>query len=688
MFFSFKKIIIFNTIFIILCNPIFSQKFLYWENIDVDAHIRKDGVLEVTEIQSIHFNGDWNGAYRYYDIGLNERMDFISLERKLNNSESWTQLKEGNLKRVDNYEYNRSDKFIKWRSRFESDPPFRNEVIVYRIKLSYYGVVNRLSDGSYELRHDFAFANRERGEDIKKMTVSLTWDESWESTDNTERLATFKTNSSIPPNRGFEVRKRLDYVGDESDLIAYYEDYSDYRIGVLFIIILFLGITQWWIYKRAVEKGILQKHKQFSSWDEVTNSIGDLLPEEVCLLAEHHEEKIIETWITRLMNDNKLWAGKDTSTGEFKLKKLVPDSEFTEVDQKILKGLFVTDSQEVTAEQLKAHYKAKKTSYSLKTDIIHPFNAMVKKFLNQYKKNLSAWEKAVEKMAYSPYVFMALYIGVMYLVDGWESLFPHGIYYDWGIIPAFLFVLGVVSLGSYGLVERRFGFQDLKSNRKKFFIKIYLGSLLPIFALFAATFWDRFISNQFYTVIMGLFALRGFLFLWQSSPKLLLNQIRITLGMISSANFIRERLQSNDECDVPIGLSSYLPALKLVPVLEERIKRGKNDCLYLLPESIQKLTESGEIQAGFLYSNASRIVSSATIGFSSLALGSSLGGNSLTGGMSDGDSGVTGGGGMFGGGGATTSWDCGMEEFASSASYSPPRSGSGGSSGGGGGGGW
>ncbi|MCC5816485.1 MAG: hypothetical protein JJT78_17170 [Leptospira sp.] len=582
--FSFMRSLVI-TLFIALLfsQPLSAEKYLFWESIHVDAHIRKDGVLEVSEIQSIHFHGDWNGAYRYYNVGWNETMEFLSIERKLPNSENWIPLRPGNLNRVDSYEYSFKNNSIKWRARYERDPPFKNQVITYRIKILYYGAVNLLPNGGYELQHDFAFPNRDRGEDIKEMTVSLTWDESWVQEDEVkegggaqvgvggkaeDRQGIFKSIYPIPPRSGFVVRQRLNYIGDKNDLAPYYEDFADYRIGLYLGIIIFLAMTQVWIYRRAVQKGILEKPKLYTTWDEVNNTIGALLPEEVCLIAEH-KGKLIETWITRLMNENKFHAGICPDTGVFKLKKLVPDSEFAEEDQKILKGLFVTGGSEITGEDIKAHYKEKKISYSLYLDIFRRYEGLVKNFIEKFKPtNESFWSDIVSIFDYSPYLFLLMYIMFMFFWDGWESIIPKGAGYSKAEFLRDFVIFLFISIGSAiaahsGLKEKHFGFEDLKSNRKKLFFKSFIGSILLLTIMFILLFWNRFYSYQFYTVFMVLLGIRAFFFLWLASPKYAMNQIRFILDMISSTNFIRSRFQSDDPCDVPIGLSSYLPIFLL-----------------------------------------------------------------------------------------------------------------------------
>lgn len=138
--------------------PALFAKSIWWPNVDVNAWLDRDGVLHVTEQQTIHFDGDWNGGERVFDVRPSQDFVFERMYRIGAGGER-IELTRGWLGDVDRYEEQPGHR-VRWRSRLPSDPPFDQTDITYVLQFRYGRILADLGDGRYRLSHDFFVADR------------------------------------------------------------------------------------------------------------------------------------------------------------------------------------------------------------------------------------------------------------------------------------------------------------------------------------------------------------------------------------------------------------------------------------------------------------------------------------------------------------------------------------------------
>ncbi|MCC5816158.1 MAG: DUF2207 domain-containing protein [Leptospira sp.] len=528
-----------------------NNNILYLDSVHVDALIHQNGNLEITETQSILLHENLVGVKHYYDLRNDEQYHLLSIERKLPDG-TWKMLEEGNLSNFDHYNHNSEERIISWGNRSPDDLTFKSEIIEYRIKSLYIGHIQKTIAG-YELFHDFAFSNRIEGNEIKKLKVNIEWHPDWVVVPHSDinRIFTF---DNLSPNQGFVVSQIFDFQGRTLYWISLDENFSEYRWGIFIFFLIFLAFVQVYINRQIKKKEVFKDSKNFTSWYEVGNALFGLQPEEVCLIAEH-EKYLVSTWLGRLMNENKLWVGVVGASNIYTIKKIAEDSEFSDLDKKIIERLFIGNKTEVSEDELVRHYQQIKQSFNLFHNIKEAFQSKV----DQILIDIISKESKSKKNVYGGIGALMQFIFIIYLVffyfwNDWNSFFPYG--YD-GNSVAFFFII--------------YNFH-----------------------------WDTSVSNYFYTVLMFHIGISSCLFLWRISPKWIVDRIQFTKSLLTAAIFIQEKLDSDNPCDVPIGYSSYLPALGVTSSIEKRIQNGKTDCLYLLPENIQTLINMRNIPSNYL----------------------------------------------------------------------------------------
>ena len=178
-------------------------KTLYWPQFLVDARLDAEGVLHVSEIQAINFNGAWNGGERIFSIRGGQSLQFKGIERI--DGEKIIPLVRGNLDAVDHYDFTDAAT-LRWRSRLPADPEFENTQLTYRIHYAITGVL-RGRDREYKLAHDFGFPDRTGV--IQRFKLNFTLDAPWtglESPISMER-------ANLEPGASEIVRGTLTHTG-------------------------------------------------------------------------------------------------------------------------------------------------------------------------------------------------------------------------------------------------------------------------------------------------------------------------------------------------------------------------------------------------------------------------------------------------------------------------------------------
>lgn len=663
------------------------EKTLHWNSILVDATLKNNGNLVVSETQTIVFNGDWNGAYRKFDLGLGQKIQFQSLEI-LRTDGKWETLSNNSIDSIDSYLWYPIESMVKWRSRNPFDPVFDQKVITYRLNYEYEYILNSLSNTEFQLDHDFGFSDRIGS--INAFTVNLSWEDNWDlyqgsdqawSKDLKQQSAlTFHSSRPLAPGEKMIVKVRFNYKADAA-LLNQRSVWKEYAIRFFHFILLTIiaFCLSALIYLYCKKRGFFAEPIGIKTWKEFESFLTDLSPEEVAILSENG---LVASWMTRLVQEKKL-EFKSKGKEETILRRLVDFEKFHEGDQTILKALFVEDKDTISISELKSHYKKEKKSYSLYNSIYLEYSgSLVKKNLLPNPNSMASkiinflFDKIITKF----YVMIPLSILVFIL--HWLLIDPimntNGI--STGRFAFFCFAIAFSRILMSLLIDDHYGFYDLRHNRVRYFLYRYLLSIVPSFVIFAFFFWSLDIHLEVYYALLGICVFSIFEYLLNTNPIQHIQQIEITLKALALKEFLQSKLLSDKACDVPQKFAAYIPALDLTHSVEYRITSlGRLDCLYLIPEYFEnwetivekQKTSSSPIGSGSNFGSSSSETSASSINSGAIATGIGLGG-------------------LFAGAGASASWSE-MSNFSSSASYSPPSSSSSSgssSSGGGGGGGW
>ena len=190
-----------------LCLPTaaFAQRELYWDALEVTAHLNGRGTLEVVETHTMVFTGDWNGGERTFDLRPRQRLNLTGLFR--DNGGRWQPLTEdASLNSVDDYAWTDS-KTLRWRSRLRTDPPFNRTPLRYQLRYDLSGIL--LKDGNdYLLDHDFAFSDR--AGTITRFELRLTLDAAWEPL---SQINDVFIENNLRPGQGFVLKIPLRFTG-------------------------------------------------------------------------------------------------------------------------------------------------------------------------------------------------------------------------------------------------------------------------------------------------------------------------------------------------------------------------------------------------------------------------------------------------------------------------------------------
>lgn len=619
------------------------EKSLDWNSIQVDAILKNNGNLLVSETQTILFNGDWNGAYRQFELGLGQKIHFQSIEI-LREDGKWETLSNNSVDNIDSYLWYPIESMVKWRSRNPFDPVFNQKVITYRLNYEYEYILNSLSNSEFQLDHDFGFADRIGS--IKSFSVNLSWEDNWDlchgndqvwSKDFNQKSAlTIHASRALAPGDKMIVKLRFNYKANAS-LLNQRSVWKEYAIRILhfFLLTILALCLSALIFLYCKRKGFFAEPVEIQSWKEFESFLADLSPEEVAILSE---KGLVASWMTRLIQEKKL---------EFSSK------------EKEKKSYSLYDS-------IYLQYSAS----LVKKNLLPNPNSMVSKIIN------FLFDKIISKF------YIMIPLSIILFIFHWLFIDPimNANAISTGRFAFFCFAFAFSRILMSLLVDDHYGFFDLRHNRVKYFHYRYLLSILPSFVIFAFYFWSLDIHLELYYTLLGICVFSIFEYLLNTNPIQQLQQIEITLKALALKEFLQSKLLSDETCDVPQKFAAYIPALDLTHSIEYRITSlGKLDCLYLIPE---------------FFENWKAIVEKQKTASSSLRSGSSFGSSSSetsTSSMSTGAIATSIGlGGLFAGAGASASWSE-MSNFSSSASYSPPSSSSSSgssSSGGGGGGGW
>ncbi len=196
--------------FILVTAQSASARSLYWRSIDTVANLEADGTLDVTERQTMVFDGDYNGGYRAFNLRGDQSVELIGIERESPSGN--VTLRAGDLDGVDEYRFV-DPTMLRWRSRRLSDPAFSHQDMVYVLHYRLQNVLSGAGD-RYRLDHDFLFADRKG--DIEHFSLRLTFDPAWRDDSGAPLDPIAKEARDIPPGRSFVMKLDLTHQGATS----------------------------------------------------------------------------------------------------------------------------------------------------------------------------------------------------------------------------------------------------------------------------------------------------------------------------------------------------------------------------------------------------------------------------------------------------------------------------------------
>lgn len=156
------------------------------------------------------FTGDWNGGERGFRLGSDHGLELHGIEREDLETHTRVPLTENkNLSRIDDYAF--TDRTtLRWRSRLPTDPPFQDAERVYILDYTLENILIPMED-EYLLDHDFAFP--ERPGPILSFSLELRLDGLWSPK---EELAERFVREKLQPGESVVVRAPLVYRGEGS----------------------------------------------------------------------------------------------------------------------------------------------------------------------------------------------------------------------------------------------------------------------------------------------------------------------------------------------------------------------------------------------------------------------------------------------------------------------------------------
>lgn len=345
---------------VLLATPLAAQegRSLHWREIHVTAHIDEDGRLRIRERQAMVFDGAWNGGERRFNVRTGQQLELHGLTRIDPVTGATTVLTRAEPDQVDEYDW-AEEHLLRWRSRADSDPPFRDAEIVYELDYSIWPVLVPMGEGEYELRHDFAFTDRHGV--IERFQVDLTLDDAWTSPFGNHIQ---ETATQLEPGRGYVLTVPLRHADGEPALAGSEGASALVRgavaVGALAVpLVVLLGLRRRTreldflapiVPHEAIDAEWLER-EIFSRPAEVVGTAWDR--------AVGGAE--VSALLARLVGEGKLSSRVAEEDGEpvLHLRRLAPLVSFPEHERELLEGLFFDGREETDTQSIAEHYKTK-----------------------------------------------------------------------------------------------------------------------------------------------------------------------------------------------------------------------------------------------------------------------------------------------------------------------------------------
>lgn len=331
---------------------------LHWREMVVSARLDADGRLHVRERQAMVFDGAWNGGERVFDLRWGQDLALNGVARLDPVTGARTPLVSGDLDRVDRFDWTGSET-LRWRSRLESDPPFRNREIVYELDYVIWPVLVPGDDGEYRLRHDFAFPDRDGV--IERFEVELTFDPAWAAPAGARLV---EAAERLPPGRGYTLDVPLRYVGAGEPAAVPVGAPAWARTlavaGALLVPLLVLTGLR----RRAADLDLVAPVTPPEAIDDtwLRDHIFGYQAEIVGAAWDRSVgEAEVAALLARLVEEGKLTSRIEEKAGEpvLHLRRVAPLDDLPEHERDLLEGLFFDGGDSTDTASIRKHYKEK-----------------------------------------------------------------------------------------------------------------------------------------------------------------------------------------------------------------------------------------------------------------------------------------------------------------------------------------
>jgi SAM-dependent methyltransferase len=182
------------------------ERTLSWKSLDVEARLENDGTLVISERHVIRFDGDWNGGERVFRVAPGQELTLFAVDRI--DSRGRTPMSEAGGSGIGLHEYRFDGTTLRWRARNASDRPFRNAERGYVIQYGLRNVIVREGD-AYSLHHDFAFPDRPGP--IERFSAKLELDPAWQPP---EDFQPSYERANLLPGEGAVLKTTLQWKGE------------------------------------------------------------------------------------------------------------------------------------------------------------------------------------------------------------------------------------------------------------------------------------------------------------------------------------------------------------------------------------------------------------------------------------------------------------------------------------------
>jgi uncharacterized membrane protein YgcG len=625
------------------------DRSLYWDAMTVHVQVDAQGMLHVTERQSIVFDGAWNGGERSFELRSWQSLSLQGIAEIDPQTQARTPLREdSDLDDVGDYRLDGT--VLRWRARSADDPPFANTTKTYEIAYSIAGTLFREGD-HYVLEHDLAFP--ERSGTIRTFDATLELDPAWQG----DNVPTRWHEENLQPGEHVFAHASLRHVGVEQPTAVAREmaipttsGSPMLRYGLLGGMIVFMLAQIIALLRREKQHGRLEPPIPLDEIDErwLRDNVFDRAPEVVGAAWDlDTAESEVAALLARLAQQGALKTEvRSTGSGWFKrdvmyMELLCERDRLAAHERELIDKLFIGGSRMTDTDKIRKHYS--KSGFTPAEYIKKGIEAQLPMiFANRLAIPLWARLTTAALLVAAIVTLVISMIGA----PGIEAAVMPAVFVLFG-----LFVLSIVFAYLY-----RANVYELRGRMLRtliglgamygvvaFLLLAGVVALIPL-AMVGVTLWALGLMNSVFNMMR----------VRERNESLQLRR------KLSSARAYFERELKSPSPALKDEWFPYLLAFGLGPKIDKWFKK-------IAPASTRAMTRTSTVTGG----------------------GSSSGSASAP-------PTWTGGGGTFGGGGASGAWSSAVGSIAGgvakpSSSGSGGRSSSGGSSrssGGGGGGGW